>query len=268
MTDRVPVLADLPGYVVAVAGLPHTAERVGRVAGAIVVVDGSTEWWDAASLAVDAGAVGVLVAEPRAVPFASVAVLADRADARGVPILVHRGGMRADLVDLAIAQRAGAAPRVTIAECRATGDDLPAMVRDAVGWTRALAGVPLVVAAAGGGRDAATALLRAAGDGRVVGSVLVSVTSPGGAVLRVQALGEATSELEIDAPLGRIELATSTAEGRLVAPARLESGERASVRRAVDTVARGVPCLELAELLEDARAAEAILSASQHPTGL
>ena len=53
-------------------------------------------------------------------------------------------------------------------------------------------------------------------------------------MLRVQALGEATTELEIDAPLGRTELATSTVDGRLVAPARFEAGERAALRRAVE----------------------------------
>ena len=221
----------------AVAGLPHRAERVGRAAGAIVVVDGSTEWWDAASLAVDAGAVAVLVAEPRAVPFASVARLADRADARGVPILVHRAALRADLVDLAIAQRAGAAPRVTVAECRATDDDLPAMVRDAVGWTRALAGVPLVVAAAGGGRDAATALLRAAGDGRVVGSVLVSVTSPGERCCGCRRSGGHLRTRDRRAARPH-RAGHEHRRGAPGGPARLESGERASVRRAVDTVAR------------------------------
>lgn len=268
MSERVGILADLPEYVVAVAGLPRSAERVGRSAGAIVVVDGSAEWWDAAAGAVEAGAAAVLVAEPRAVPLEEVGALADRAADRGVPIVVHRSSLRADLVVLALAQRSGVAPRVTVAECRATADALPAMVRDAVGWTRSLAGAPLVVGAADSGRDAGTALLRADDDGRVLGSVLVGVTSPEGAVLRVQALGEATTEVEIDAPLGHVELATSTAAGRLVAPARLESGERASVRRAVDMVARGTRCLELDELLADAQAAEAILVPSRHPTRL
>ncbi|MDR6907774.1 hypothetical protein J2X63_003482 [Agromyces sp. 3263] len=266
MSERVGVLVDLPEYVVAVAGLPRSAERVGRSAGAIVVVDGSAEWWDAAAGAVEAGAAAVLVAEPRAVPLEEVVILADRAAGRGVPIVVHRSSLRADLVDLAVAQRNGLAPRVTVAECRATADALPTMVRDAIGWTRSLAGARLVLGAADRGRDAGTALLRADDDGRVVGSMLVGVTSAEGAVLRLQALGEASTEVEIDVPLGHVELATSTAAGRLVAPAKLESGERASVRRAIDTVARGMRCLEVEELLADARAAESILGASRHPT--
>jgi hypothetical protein len=264
VSGRVAVVADLRDYVVAVAGLPRSVERVDDAAGAIVVVDGATAWWDAAALAVEAGAAMVLVAEPGEVPLERVGALVDLAARSGVPILVHRARLREDLVAVAIAQRGGVAPRVTVAECRAATHDLPAMVRDAVGWTRALAGGGLVVAAAAVGRHAGTALLRARGDGHVVGSLLVAVTSPEGAVLRVQALGEATTELEIDAPLGRTELATSTVDGRLVAPARYEAGERAALRRAVDTLVRGLPSPDLERLLHDAEAASAVLDPAPH----
>jgi hypothetical protein len=268
VNERVGVIAGLPDYIVAIGDLPRSALRVVETTGAIVVVDGSTDWWDAAARAVESGAAAVLVAEPLAVPLEAVSRLAETADGRGIPVLVHRAGLRADLVDLALAQRGGTAPRVAVAECRATDDDLPGMVRDAVGWVRALAGGSVVAAAASRGRDAGTALLRSAADRRVVGSVLVAVTSPGGAVLRVQALGETTTELEIDAALGRTELATSTGDGRLVAPARLESGERASVRRAVAAVAGRIRCRELEELLADARAAQSILDPARHPSDL
>ena len=96
----------------------------------------------------------------------------------------------------------------------------------------------LAVAAASFGPTAGTALLRARAGGRAVGSMIVGATIGEAAVLRVQALGETTTELEIDAPLGRVELATSTVGGRLVAPTRFEAGERAALRRAVEAVAQ------------------------------
>ena len=84
-------------------------------------------------------------------------------------------------------------------------------------------------------------------------------------MLRVQALGETSTELEIDAPLGRAELATSTVGGRLVAPARFEAGERAALRRAVEAVAQGLPSADLEDLLHDAEAATAALGPTGHP---
>ena len=260
MNARIPVVAELPDYAVAVAGLPLSTERVDRAAGAIVVVDGATRWWDAAALAVEAGAAALLVAEPREVPLEPVARLAELAARSEVPVFVHRERLRDDLLAVAIEHRAGVVPRLVVAECRAAARDLPAMVRDAVGWTRALAEEPLVVAAASFGPASGTALLRARADGRVVGSMIVATTVEA-TVLRVQALGETTTELEIDAPLGRTELATSTVAGRLVAPARFEAGERAALRRAVEAVAQGLRRSDLDDLLHDAEAATAVLDA-------
>lgn len=265
MTARVPVVAELRDYVVAVASLPRSTMRVDGVAGAIAIVDGSTPWWDAATLAVASGAAAVLVAEPRGVPLEPVGELAEFAARSGVPIVVHRARLRDDLVALAITQRGGAALRVVVAECRAAQRDLPAVVRDAVGWTRALAGERLVVASASFGPSAGTALLRARADGRVIGSLIMAATSPEGAVLRVQALGEATTELEIDTSLGRAELATSTIDGRLVAPSRFEAGERAALRRAVASLGSGAPSLDIGHLLHDAEGAAAVLDPPRHP---
>jgi hypothetical protein len=262
---RVPVVAELPEYAVAAAGLPLSTERVDRAAGAIVVVDGATRWWDATAFAVEAGAAAVLVAEPQEVPLERVGRLAELAEQSGVPILAHRARLRNDLVVVALEQRAGFVARVVVAECRAAPRDLPAMVRDAVGWTRALAGERLAVAAASFGPDSGTALLRARAGGRVVGSLIVGTTIAEATVLRVQALGEATTELEIDAPLGRTELATSTGRGRLVAPTRFEAGERAALRRAVRAVAEGRAAADLEELLHDAETAAAMLDQQRHP---
>ena len=105
------------------------------------------------------------------------------------------------------------------------------MVRDAVGWMRSLTAAPLAVASASSSADCGTALVRSRDDARVVGSLIAAATRPEGEVLRVQALGETTTELEIDDPAGRAELATSTSRGRLVAPARYEAGERGPATR-------------------------------------
>ena len=85
------------------------------------------------------------------------------------------------------------------------------------------------------------------------------MTRPEGAVLRVQALGETTTEVEIDEPLGRSELATSTeSTGASVAPARFEAGERVALRRAIECGRRsGSPRRTSDDLLHDAEAAAA-----------
>lgn len=254
MTDRVPVVAELAHYRVAVAGLPVHAAPAEAMAGSIVVVDGATRWWDAAARAVDSGAVAVLVAEPRGVPLDAVRDLATGA---GVPILVHRARLRADLVAQALEHREGLAPRAVVAECRAPAGRLVPMVRDAIGWMRSLATTPLAVASASAASAGGSALLRSGEDDRVVGSLIAAATHPEGEFLRVQALGETTTELEIDAPAGRAELATSTSRGRLVAPARYEAGERVALRRAIHAVGGAAPS-DLAELVHDEEAVVAM----------
>jgi hypothetical protein len=256
VSARIPVLAELPEYRVAVAGLPERAQHADRAAGAIVVVEGATGWWDAAAIAVEAGASAVLVAEPREVPLEPIADFAARS---GVPVIVHRSCLRDDLVALGVEQRGGVAPRLIVAECRAAAGELPVLVRDGVGWMRALAHDRLDVASASFASGTGTALLRSHVGGRVVGSIVVAATRSEGTVLRVQALGEVTTEVEIDAPLGRSELATSTSAGRLVAPARFETGERAALRRAIDAVTQRHPSPDLEHLLHDAEATSALL---------
>lgn len=252
MTARLPVVASLPEYRVAVAGLPMRAEAATGRAGAIVVVDGAGAWWDAAAEAVADGARAVLVGEPDHVPPGAVGALADGSDA---PVFVHRARLRHDLVGRVLDARDGARPRVIVAECRADAADLPSLVRDAVGWIRVLGGgLPEVVAAGG------AALLRPAGMADPVGSLLATATTAGGPVLRIRAMGEVTTELEIDDPLGKREVSTSAGGGRMVLPALHESGARAALRRAIDVLAAGESCQDLADLRHDARVASTIFS--------
>ena len=265
MTDRIPVVADLAAFRVAVAGLPLQAEPALDPAGAIVVVDGAGRWWDAADLAVDGGASAVLVAEPQEVPIEVVAELAARAD---VPIVVHRSRLREDLVDLAVEERDGVDPRIIVGECRAASDGLAAVVRDAVGWTRALARTEVAVAAASVSSGAGTVLLRSRGDDRIAGSLVLAVTRSDGALLRMQALGEVTTELEIDEAAGRSEVVTSTTRGRHVAPTRFESAERAALRRSIEAVVRGRSPRDLVDLVHDAEATAVIFGDARAPRSL
>ncbi|MGW4931034.1 hypothetical protein ACWEOH_18015 [Agromyces sp. NPDC004153] len=256
--DPTPVVASLDAYRVAVSGLPMRARHASRAeteAGAIVVVDGITGWWDAAAAAVDAGALAVLVSEPRAVPVDRVRGLLETSTA---PIVVHRARLRLDLVDQAVAARDGAPARIVVAEARGSTDGLNAIVRDAVGWIRALGGARIEVASAAATARGGTGLLRSH-DARVVGSIILAASEPRGELLRVRALGETATEVEIDGAMGRWEVATSTAEGRTIAPTRFEEGERAALRRAVDAVASGATHLpDLEDLLHDAAAATAL----------
>lgn len=254
MNARVPVVTQVDRYRVAAAGLPLQAEIADRVVGSVVVVDGSADWCSATAVAVEAGASAVLVAEPLAVP-PEAREFAARAE---VPIVVHRSRLRADLVATALAHREGIAPRVLVAECQAAVGQLPLLVRDAVGWLRELADAPLTIASASVTSAGGSALVRADGGG-ILASLVITTTRREGMLLRVQALGETTTELEIDEPMGRAVLATGTSRGRLVAPALYEHAERESLRRAIDAVARRSPTDDLPRLIHDAELAAAIL---------
>lgn len=260
MSAGVPVFTDLPAYRVAVASLPVGARFASDPAGAIVIVDGAADWWDAAEEAVAKRASAVLVAEPRDSPNALPADLAERWP---VPVIVHRSRLRPDVVALAVAQRAGTLPRVVVAECRSTSGGLPAMVRDATGWIRELSQASPAVAAAAVGRNGGTGLLRSDAGGSVVGSMTIAVTRPEGTILRVTALGETTTDVEFDEPMGHFELATSTNAGRLVAPAPLEAGERVALRRALDAVAGHTHLSDLSALVHDDHVARAVLSTAK-----
>ncbi|MET0976460.1 MAG: hypothetical protein ABWX82_12400 [Leifsonia sp.] len=262
MTTRLGIVADLPAFVVATAGLPLSAYQAVDASDAIVVVDGATAWWSAAARAAAAGAAAVLVSAPRDVPIDAVRDLVARCS---TPIIVHRPDLRQDIVEAAEDHRDGVRPRIAVVECRAAPDALPTMVRDAVGWVRVLANSRLEVAAVAMGRAGGTALLSRR-DGGAAGSVIIAVTRPEGAIFRLQALGETTTELEIDGAAGRSELTTSTSGGRRVAPQAFEAGERLAIRRAIEVVRHGRPSSDLDDLLHDATTAAAIIDQAGFPT--
>ena len=259
MSTGIPVFSDLLAYRVAVAALPKSAHLASHPAGAVVVVDGSTRWEEAAADAVAAGASAVVVAEPPHVPHERPAQAVERVP---VPIIVARSRLRHDVVSLAMEHRAEVRPRIVTAECRSTLDAVPGMVRDAVGWIRELAMGSLGVATSAVGAGGGTALLKAA-NGRPAGSMIVTVTRPEGTLLRVTALGETTTEMELDEPMGSFELVTSTSGGRLLAPAGYETGERVALRRALDAVAARTRPSDLANVMHDDGVARAILRSAE-----
>ena len=65
----------------------------------------------------------------------------------------------------------------------------------------------------------------------------------------MQALGEVITDVEVEGRAGR--LATASAAGRLVAPARFESSERLALRRALAAVAAHTTPTDLDDLAAD-----------------
>jgi hypothetical protein len=252
----IPVFTDLPAYRVAVASLPLRARIADSATGAIVVIDGSTGWGDAATAAVEAGASAVLVAEPRDCPPQPLVELLERWP---MAIVVHRSRLRCDVVERARTHRGDDLPRIVVADCRSDPDGLISMVRDAVGWTRELSKAAVRLGEAAVGQRGGTALLRA-DTGSVVGSMTVTPTGPEGEILRITALGETVTEVELDKPMGSFELATSTSEGRLVAPAPVEAGERVALRRALDAVVGRSQPSDLNNLLLDDTVARSVFN--------
>lgn len=255
MSSRVRVVAAIEEYRAAAEGLPFTAELVDRPAGALVVIDGRREWWLGAEEAAAAGASAVLIVEPVDARARDIAELAERLE---VPAIVSRARLRHDLVTAAIARRGGAVPRVLVAECAAERVQLPAMVRDAVGWLRELSGAPLRVASASMSGIGGAAMVRVQDTG-LVGSLVITAANLGGGVLRVQALGETRTEVEIDEPMSKVSLSTSTGEGRLVDPVLFETPERATLRRALHAAAERRATRDLLDLRHDLEIAHEIL---------
>ncbi|WP_173921645.1 hypothetical protein [Agromyces sp. Marseille-P2726] len=259
MSARIGVVAELDEYRAAVDGLPARATLVDRLAGAVVVVDGRGDWWQPAEAAAAAGASGLVVDDPGEVPRTALGELAERI---GVPVVVHRPLLRADLAAAAVAQRGGVAPRVFAAECAGESVQLVGAVRDALGWLRELSDASLRVVTATVSPTGGTALVRAEGTG-LVGSLIITQARLGGAIVRVQALGETGTEVELDAPMGRLTLTTTTSRGRLIEPALFEAGERSALRRAIDAVTGGGAIRDLEDLRHDAEAASAVFGRDQ-----
>jgi hypothetical protein len=246
------VLAPTAAYHSALAELPLSTRATDLHAGAIVVVPGVDGWVDAALAAAEAGAVAVVVADPAFESSARVRLLAGTLH---IPVIVERPLLRPDLAEDAIRRRMGAEPRLLLADASADVAQLTAVARESVGWLRVLAGGALSLTRA----DGALALFET-GSG-VGGAVSVVATSrPAGGLIRAQALGETTTDIEVEGR--RARLVTSTGAGRVIAPARFESSERLALRRALEALTAQTGPSDLSELAVDTESAELFLAAT------
>jgi len=238
-------------YHAAVAELPLSTLAADRAAGAIVVTAGTDGWMDAALAASAAGAAAVLVADPAFVPGADLRGLEQRL---GIPVIIERPLLRPDVARDAADGRAGASPRVLVADGGASEMRLRSVTRDAVGWLRVLAGDGLTVAASSS--EGSLALLQT--DAGIAAALSVTVTArPGPGWIRTQALGETITDVEVDGSAARVT--TATGAGRLTSPIRFESSERLALRRAVSALTAPDRPDDLRELLADTELVERML---------
>ncbi|MFH8251193.1 hypothetical protein ACH3VR_12555 [Microbacterium sp. B2969] len=240
----IPVFASSPAYRVAVAELPLATRTADRAAGAVVVLEGRAGWWDAATAAIEDGAVAIVATEPVAPPVEVLEAL------RRVPVIVDRARLREDVV--ADVRRAAVVPRVLSALSQAPA--CTHALRDAVGWLRVLAGGPLRVG--GSRRPGDPALLEPAdGDGPL--AALTSVEGPGMPdLMRVTAVAE--RRVEVEASRTRIVVSLADGAGVLIQPSRFESASRLALRRAIAALDDGGEPADLADLIHDATLARAL----------
>ncbi|KSU54612.1 hypothetical protein [Microbacterium enclense] len=236
MTPR-EVWTDLAAYRAATAELAPRV-RPGTGVEAIRVVEGRGAWWERL---VDASA--FVVDEPDPAPVAAH----DRLAAIGVPVAVVRRRLRADIVADAGAE--ALALRHIVIDAWGGRTDAAALLRDAVGWARVLAGGPLSVVDRADATAATTLALR--GPGGVGVSVTRAIGGGVGGALTATALGTRRLEVRVDSASPLPEVAFDDEEGRRIRPVRRESPERLALRRILDATEAGAAVSDLAELAAD-----------------
>jgi hypothetical protein len=245
------VFTAAPSYVAAVAGLPVSAELTDSIRGAVVVVPGSGNWWQALLEARQAGAAAVVVADPGVLPREA---LEPGEWPGGMPVIIERPRLRPDVVADAVQTRDGSPAAIITVECAAPAPLLGAVVCDGLGWARSLAQGPLTLRAGTASAEGRMGLLDAAGPGGAL-SVSLLATADGGAhsggLLQILALGEVRSEVTVDQPAVLARVETSRGEGTLRAPERYESSARLALRRAFRACSSGDPVTDLDDMLED-----------------
>jgi hypothetical protein len=241
------VRTDLPAYRSAVAELPLSACRTSEPAGAIVVVDGSAGWTDAAGAALRAGAAGVVVADPVAASPDALAALA--ALAEGVPVILDRARLRADAAATAGRAAEGTAPAIVVATCAAGAAELPEALRDAVGWLRVLSSGPVSLRSSRSTALGAVALFDA---GATSATLVASILSAGAAEPRLRLVSSAPMRVEVAVGArAAASVAVTDAGGRRTLPEHLESRQRLSLRRAVAAVEADEVPRDVEELAAD-----------------
>jgi hypothetical protein len=241
----------------AIAELPASVRASDHASGAIAIVAGS-DWSANVTAAVDAGARAILVIDPDS---AAPAALARATEGRPVVVLRPRLAA-AQFAAARFADAAGALatpPAAVVAECSAPSSELAAVVRDAIGWARTLAGSGLELGWRGATASGRLASLTAAGGIPV--SVLARALSgvPSGGLIRVTALGTPRRELVVDEPAGAVRITVSDELGATVLPHVFESLERGALRRMVAAVETGDRPDDVTQFIHDMAIAEKLL---------
>ncbi|TAJ48149.1 MAG: hypothetical protein EPO52_08215 [Herbiconiux sp.] len=242
------VRAPLASYRVAITELPERARSANDPRGSIVVVGGGTGWFARAVSAVEAGAAGLVVADP-AVEVSGISGFAE-SDLRGVPVALDRELLRPDVAaEISREQPAS----VLTATCAAPAAAFDRTICDAVGWLRVLAGGPLQVTALQAGDGGLIMAVEGRGcPGGVLARVLVEPTAV--PRLRVSAIGAVRSEVSAAAAAATV-VRMDDERGTLIAPARFETRQRLALRRAIAAVTNGTMLDDLHEFAIDAEIA-------------
>ncbi len=246
-------------YRAAVAELPASARLSDHASEGVVVVPGEGPWWTSLVEAQAAGALAVVVSNPKSVSLAAFEALAAfLEDPVSVPVVVERPTLRSDVVVNALDARAGSPASMVTVEGAASAGEMEATLRDGLRWAAVLAGGPLSYCGGGDG----IFLLEAAGASGPV-PVTVGVRQLTGdardPLLRVMALGEVRTEVECGRAGASIRLKTTTGHGTTLAPLRYETSARLALRRALDACSSGERLTELDHLLEDHRLVSTLL---------
>ncbi len=208
------VWTDAAAYRAAVAELAPRL-RPGRGVDAIRVVEGRGAWWDRL---VDAAA--FVVDEPDPAPAAAHERLALIA----APVVVMRRRLRPDVVADAIDP--ASSPRHVVVDAWGGRTDAATLLRDALGWARALAGGPLSIVDRADTTTATTIALR--GTGGIGVSVTRAIGGGVGGALVATALGPRRLEVRVDSASPLAEVAFDDDQGAASSPF---GGSRRSVSR-------------------------------------
>lgn len=246
-------------FAVAVAALPERTVAASGPNGAVAVV-GGVQWWTAARRALDEGAIGLILTNLSVIATDDLGELA----AVPVPVVIDRALLRADLVDQAVAARAGSPARLVNVDVSASARAMPEALRDAVGWAREVCGPLRVAAGSWTGRNGVV-LLETRDAGCPV-ALTLSAMRPEGRwpVLHVSVLGETRTEVLLDPAAARARVSTTTAEGELAAPALREARQRHAVRRLLDALAGGEAPRDVEGIVHDITIVDELVRAREH----
>ncbi len=237
----------------AVAELPRSATASESPSGAIALFGGHGDWVHSVHAAFAAGAIAAVVREPSTVPASAVIDLHTEAGDR--PVVLDRSRLAA-----ATALPAVASFQVLVAECSGTKAELPALIRDSIGWLRVLGGSSSVEISSRTRAGVLVSLTAAGGvPASLLGDVLTGASS--GGLIRVLGLGPTRREVVVDHAAGFARIIDADEQGALQHPALLESTIRGALRRAIAAVSGESSGDDLEAFLHDLSSAETVLAA-------